>query len=218
MSKEFVDKKDDNDGAGDEELAIAARRGDREARNALFLRYMLHFRQLAVPAKRVAARWSQRDRSIGSEDVDQQLFIIFCQLLDSWQSARTPFIPYAINTMPWQALHFVRETMHYRSKIMAAQLGDNLLYEPEGEGNTETEQNCVDSPHAEVESRAAWMEHTAHLKPEWKYWLQLRFIQGMSSIQIAALSGCSRRTVNRELRAAMQAILGALQEGWEECA
>jgi RNA polymerase sigma factor (sigma-70 family) len=200
------------------ELAIAAKDGNREARNALFLRHVPHFQRLAIPAKRIVANWAHKDRSIDTEDVDQQLFVIFCDLLDSWQRDRTPFIPYVISTMRWQALHYVREALHYRSKAMAAQSRDSWPDGLNGEGNAETDRRMADSPHAEVESRAAWLGHTAHLKPEWKYWLQLRFVQGMSSRQIAALHGCSRRTVNRELRAATQAVLHALQEEWEECA
>ncbi len=218
MSKQSVVGLDGTEGATDGELAIAAKDGNKEARNALFLRHRLHFQKVAIPAKRIVAKWAHKDRSIDPEDVDQQLFIIFCDLLDSWQTERTPFIPYAISTMRWQALHYVREALHYRSKLMVAQSRESWPDGSNGEGTTEADGRAADSPHAEVESRIAWLGHMAHLKPEWKYWLQLRFVQGMSSSQIAILNGCSRRTVNRELRTAIQAVLATLQEEWVECA
>jgi|GEM_PF-5992869 len=196
----------------DEELANVAKRGDREARNALFLRHMERFQQLAIPAKRIVSSQSQRDRSIDTVDVDQQLFIIFCDLLDSWQKERTPFIPYVISNMGWRALHYVREVTRYRSKT--------VLEREDAQERNETVMTLEDgdNAHVEVESRVDWAAQTAQLKPSWKRLVALRFAEGMSSGQIAALNGCSRRTVNRELRAAMQLILQKLQEDWEECA
>lgn len=197
----------------DEALARAAKGGDKEARNILFLRHMGRFQQLTITAKRIAASQAHRDGSIEACDVDQQLFIIFCDLLDSWQQERTPFIPYVIRNMGWDALHYVREVTRYRSKAALgredsqAERRDDVMMLEDG-----------DNAHIEVESRVDWATHTAQLKPSWKRLVAMRFAEGMSSGQIAALNGCSRRTVNRELRAAMQQILQKLQEDWEECA
>jgi hypothetical protein len=189
----------------DEELASDAKRGDREARNTLFLRHMERFQQLAIPAKRIVASQSQRDRSIDTGDVDQQLFIIFCDLLASWQKERTPFIPYVISNIGWRALHYVREVTRYRSKAVL----EREDTQERNEAGMMLEDG--DNAHVEVESRVDWAAQTAQLKPSWKRLVALRFAEGMSS-------GCSRRTVNRELRAAMQLILQKLQEDWEECA
>ena len=63
-------RSDDNEGATDEELAIRAKEGNREARSALFLRHMLRFQNLSLPANCVVSKWAHKDRSIDPEDVD----------------------------------------------------------------------------------------------------------------------------------------------------
>jgi DNA-directed RNA polymerase specialized sigma subunit len=70
----------------------------------------------------------------------------------------------------------------------------------------------------DVEDRDAWAEQTDALDEEWKRLIKMRYEQGLTGREIAALRGYSARKVNRELRAATDALREQLQDGWEGCA
>ncbi|HYP41015.1 MAG TPA: sigma-70 family RNA polymerase sigma factor [Chloroflexia bacterium] len=195
-----------------EELAWAAKGGDREARNSLFLKYQVRIKRLALPAKRMAARIAPDDMSIEPEDVEQQAFLIFCELLEQWEPGRAPFAVYLTNVMQWRLGHYVREATHSRRKraMRPSRDGDEAA-EPSAKSIGE----LMDARLEEVESREAWHERTKSVSKEGKHWLTLRFAEGLSTRQIAALSGRTKRTVNRGLRAAMSEVRKSLQE---ECA
>lgn len=192
----------------DEELAVAAKEGNREARNVLFLRHEQRFQRLVAPVKRLVAKWSYGDKSIAPEDVDQQLFLIFCELLDSWDRARTPFISYATSMVRWHAFHFVRASFHARARV-------RVEHEASHEAWLDVLNEQEVSTPEEIDTTPVWRDYTSKLKPDWKRWVELRFEQGMSSVQIATVSGCSRRTIDRELRAAVHSMLTSIRETWQ---
>jgi RNA polymerase sigma factor (sigma-70 family) len=197
----------------EETLAWAARGGDREARNSLFLKYRARINRLALPAKRMAARIAPDDMSIEPEDVEQQAFLVFCELLEQWEPGRAPFGVYLASVMQWRLGHYVREATHSRRKRVIRQRhdGDDEAAEPPAKSIGE----MMDARLEEVESRETWAERTRSVSKEGKHLLNLRFAEGLSTRQIAALSGRTKRTVNRGLRAAMSEVRKSLQE---ECA
>ncbi len=196
-----------------EELAWAARGGDREARNSLFLQYQARIKRLALPAKRMAARIALDDMSIEPEDVEQQAFLVLCELLEQWEPERAPFAVYLASVMQWRLGHYVRGATHSRRKraIRSHQGGREEATEPSAMNISE----LMDARLEEVESRQAWHERTSLVSKEAKELLNLRFAEGLSTRQIAAMSGRSKRTVNRGLKAAMSEVRKSLQE---ECA
>jgi hypothetical protein len=66
----------------EEILALEAKRGDREARNILYVSLHDVIASRTRPAKRLLARLLQASGPIEDEDIDQQAFVIFCDLLD----------------------------------------------------------------------------------------------------------------------------------------
>jgi RNA polymerase sigma factor (sigma-70 family) len=192
------------------QLAWAAKGGDREARNSLFLKYQARINRLALPAKRMSARIAPDDMSIEPEDVEQQAFLVFCELLEQWEPGRAPFAVYLASVMQWRLGHYVREATHSRRKRVSGSRrdGGNEAARPPVKSISE----FMDARLEEVESREAWQERTKSVSKEGKHWLHLRFTEGLSTRQIAALSGCTKRTVNRGLRAAISEIRKSLQE------
>ncbi|MBF6613940.1 MAG: hypothetical protein IVW55_12500 [Chloroflexi bacterium] len=187
-----------------EELALKAKAGERSARNALFLRLGARIRRWTSRARRL----TRLSGYLTTEDVDQQAFIIFCGLLMGWEPERTPFLPYLASTMPWQALHYVRGALHYRSKNRAV-----ALEEAECTAQSEIK---AEAQQGEEVWRALWGRSAWQLRSEWQQTVSLRFCQGFTSSQIAAFSGRSRRAVDRELHAAVSALRRDIQEGWED--
>jgi RNA polymerase sigma factor (sigma-70 family) len=198
---------------GEVELAWAAKGGDREARNSLFLKYRARINRLALPAKRMAARIAPDDMSIEPEDVEQQAFLVFCELLEQWEPSRAPLAVYLASVMQWRLSHFVREATHSRRKRLKRQRHDGG--EEAASSPAKNIGGMMDARLEEVESREAWDARTRSVSKEARHWLNLRFAEGLSTRQIAALSGRSKRTVNRGLLAAMSEVRKNLQE---ECA
>ena len=200
--------------SAEEKLAWAAKGGDREARNSLFLKYRARINRLALPAKRMAARIAPDDMSIEPEDVEQQAFLVFCELLEQWEPGRAPFGAYLASVMQWRLGHYVREATHSRRKRplrSRQEVGEEAATEPSVKSIGE----LMDARLEEVESRETWAARTRSVSKEGKHLLNLRFAEGLSTRQIAALSGRSKRTVNRGLRAAISEVHKSLQE---ECA
>jgi RNA polymerase sigma factor (sigma-70 family) len=202
------------DHCNDAELAEAAKGGDREARNTLFMRHRDRIKKLCYRGSRTAARFSEGARSITGEDVEQQAFLIFCELLETWDASYgVPFSDYLREKMPWKAVHYVRASLHYRARRRVLRLIAPLESGDIGPESAEAAQSLED-----VEDRDAWAEQTDALDKEWKRLIKMRYEQGLTGREIAALRGCSARKVSRELRAATDALREQLQDGWEGCA
>ncbi len=204
---------DDSGGVSDEALAAQAQAGDREARNALFLRHYEMMKMQAIPAKRMAGRRGSHNGPIDEHDIDQELFLAFCELLERWEPERTPLVPYLKKMVRWSMLHYVRDTLHYGRKRKVVRMA---TYDGQETGEeSEPAQEPVDEPLYEIESREGWQERTGPLKDEWKQSLSLRFYLDLTSRQIASAHGRSRRAVNRELHAAVSAIRESVEDEWE---
>jgi len=206
--------KDIYDEWSDVELVDAARSGDREARNALFMRYRERIKILCLKGKQMAISFSESDASITGEDVEQQAFLIFCDLLEGWDvSYGVSFRDYLRKMMPWEAVHYVRSATHYRANHKVRRI---LTHFETGEIDLQSRE--AEQSLEEVEDRVAWDDHTEALDDEWRRLIKMRYEQGLTRGEIAALRGYSPRTVNRELRAATDALREKIQDEWEGCA
>ena len=96
-------------------LALAAKSGDREARNALFSQHEGMMKRRAMTVRRMLGTLALEQTSLEAEDIEQQLFLIFCDLLADWQPGQTPFTPFLIKVVPWRVLHYLRGALGYRS-------------------------------------------------------------------------------------------------------
>src|SRR5205823_5020045 len=89
----------------DEALARAAKAGDRAARNALFLRHVELVKQLGGHARRrlrMACWAGHANARLDPEDIDQQAFLAFCEVLAAWQPERgEPFLALLSRKLPW---------------------------------------------------------------------------------------------------------------------
>lgn len=189
-----------------QELASAAKGGDREARNTLFIRLSQGIRKQTFPIKRSISK--SEISLVDEDDIDQQAFIIFCDLLEEWDPRRAPFVPYIMRMMRWRALHYVRRVAGLRNT-------HRIVHVESSEEGAEIEEAQLTGPDREIETREGWRERVDQLREEWRKALNLRFYHDLSSEQIARLSVRSRRTVDRELRAAMLAIRASIQDEWE---
>jgi RNA polymerase sigma factor (sigma-70 family) len=178
------------------------------------MRHRERITKLCYRGRHTAARFSGGDGSISEEDVEQQAFLIFCELLEAWDTGYgVPFRDYLREKMPWKAIHYVRSSLHYRAQRKVLR-----LISPLESGDTGPESPEAARALADVEDRDAWAEQTDVLDGEWKRLIKMRYEQGLSGREIAALRGYSARKVNRELRAATDALREQLQDGWEGCA
>ena len=235
LDKELRACEGDFDGASDDMLALAAKSSDHPhsalARNALYLRHFDRISAMAARAKRIVAMMSDTDRSMEMEDVDQQTFLIFCHLLDNWNgnSEEESFLSYLARHMPSHASHYVRDTLHYRVKRRVGGVGLRLIASSNSSSQFRTSPQPVESAvddqaefedvlDAQIESAIFWAYHTSSLTPQSNRCITLRYSHGLTSAQIADLCGVSRRTVDRELKAAITQIRHELLSTWENCA
>ncbi len=194
-------------GLGNEELARAAKAGDRAARNALFMRLQPDVRARSFEVKRRVGR--SDGGPIEPEDVDQQAFIIFCELLEEWEPGRLRFASYLRAKVGWRILHYVRGTLHYRARVKTVRF--------DGEREKVEAQPGGEEAQAPVEEKIGWEERTEGLDRRWREVLRQRFEEELSSKEIAALGGRSSRTVNRDLRTALRLVRERVEEEWEGC-
>ncbi|HVF99551.1 MAG TPA: hypothetical protein VND68_06915, partial [Chloroflexia bacterium] len=94
-----------------ERMALRARAGDEEARNALFLSQQGLVGVLSRQAKGLVRSLERRDQSLQSDDIDQQAFLEFCALVEEWQPRQMPFVAYMRHLLPWRLLHYVRRSV-----------------------------------------------------------------------------------------------------------
>lgn len=228
-SKERVDYDEEKEAAA-ERAAILAKAGDREARNKLFTEHSRLVGRLGRSARRMLLA-SHTDRAVQPADIDQQAFIEFCALLDAWEPGHVPFLAYIAKLLPWRLLHYVRREMHYRARVrmvpfssfLAERAGDSsqdstdVDYGDIGSCETEIEDEAAGHNITSIESSDLWRYHTDPLEDGLREAVKLRYGLGLSSREIAARQGCSRRTVDRDLRAAISAIKRSIEDEWENC-
>ncbi|MDQ5868016.1 MAG: ECF-type sigma factor [Chloroflexota bacterium] len=203
-----------------ERLALLARAGDTEARNDLFLSQQGLVELLSRRAKGLVRSLEGRDRSLQPGDIDQQAFVEFCALVQDWEPGLMPFVAYLRRLLPWRLLHYVRRSVRYRSGLRVLPL--TSLAPSDGEdaderGEPDIEDVAARNKIISIESRDAWKHHTESLDEAMRRAVSLRYGLGFSSREIASMEGRSRRTIDRDLHAAMQQIKRSVQEEWENC-
>jgi RNA polymerase sigma factor (sigma-70 family) len=199
----------------DEELAREAQKGSIEARNTLFLRHQPLLKKLAYAAKRLlyaVTSSGHASSAIGPEDIDQQAFIIFCGLLNTWEPARAPFMHYFPKIMHWRLLGYVRDEFHRETTGYTAQDGSLPALIPLEERAIDP-QIASDDAFGDVE----WDQHISRLPESLRETISLRFYHDLSSAQIAAIRGRTRRTVNRNIQAALSILRQSMVNHHEGC-
>ena len=203
-----------------ERMALRARAGDEEARNALFLSQQGLVGVLSRRAKGLVRSMERRDKSLQPDDIDQQAFIEFCALVEEWEPRQVPFVAYMRRLLPWRLLHYVRRSVRYRSGVRMLSL-NSFGASNEANGNDAGEPGIEDETARDkiigIESSDAWRRHTGSLDEGLRRAVGLRYGLGFSSREIASIESRSRRTVDRDLRAAMQKIKRSMQDEWENC-
>lgn len=221
---EFEPGREDEVGASDsvgeavERMALRARAGEIEARNALFLSQRGLVEVLSRRAKGLVRSFEGRDQSLQPADIDQQAFIEFCALVEEWEPGQVPFVAYMRRLLPWRLLHYVRRAVRYRSGVRMLPLTSiPALGEAYGEGPGEPgiEDEATRDKIISIESSDAWKQHTESLDDALRRAVGLRYGLGYSSREIASIEGRSSRSVDRALRAAIQQIKRNIEEEWE---
>jgi RNA polymerase sigma factor (sigma-70 family) len=202
----------------DEELAGLAREGNIEARNDLYFRHRRRIGRMAGRVKSLLGTLAGGDMSIEAQDLDQQAFLVFCDLLDKWNPARAPFAAYLSSVLDLRLSHYVRDSTHRRARTKVTRLPQPWTAEAEGLPVGEPADSPLERFLSELESTDAWVEHTRALAAPLQRCLSLRFEHELSTGEVAAVVGRSTRSVNRHLRAAMARYMENLEEEWESCA
>ena len=213
----------------DDALALEAHGGDRVARNTLYLRHTALISRRIIPARRLARCLAASGAPIDARDVEQEAFVIFCALIDEWEPERTPFVPFMAAMIWRRACKYVRQYQHLRSKRVRVvpMLRIRSLSHGAGPGGEIGDGELLDAlqppqfrpPEGSDERALAellnWEVLVGTLRADWRRFVQLRFWEDRSSRQIASREGCSPRTVNRGLSAALAQIKWQLAEDRE---
>ena len=195
-----------------EKLALAAKRGDREARNSLYFEYERLLKLRCRRARRVADKYLAGAGPIVGEDVDQQCFILFCELLETWVPDETSFVEHLGRGVGWAALHYVRRSLGYRRRLRVVRFAQNdegVVIEPVSVG--------AEQQMDQAEARVDWQEQAEGLDERWKRLIVMKFRDDLTTGEISVIDGHSRRTINRDLREAMDTMRAKLEEEWEGC-
>jgi RNA polymerase sigma factor (sigma-70 family) len=198
---------EDNEKPALEVLAMKAKEGDREARNALYFKLEEVITDSTLSARQLLGSLGDTVGYLDEEDISQQAFEIFCRLLDRWDSERKPLVPYITAMMHAKTVSYVRDRLHLRSKRrrlvpLRLQTDPAVLSSQPG-------------PEEIVEGSEQWEELVAQLSDDWRRFVNLKFCEDLSSHQIARASHCSDRTVNRALRSALELLRYQIHEEWE---
>ena len=211
----------------DDRLALSARDSDRLSRNLLYLRCAHTIRNRTIPAQRIADKLGASGAPINGEDVEQQCFLIFCQLLETWDPGRTPFITYLTDSISNAAYTYVRSIQHLRStRIKLVHITPpEASYLPE----EDTTDNNPLSPSAydlnsrilavdntqEIFNNDFWDTIATYLRDDWARLIRQRFWEDKSSDQIARKTGQSRRNIDRTIQSALATLQVEVSDQWE---
>ena len=212
----------------DDDLALAAKGGDREARNTLYLRHSSSIDAMLGPAVLVLSDLSSIDTSLQKDDLTQQAFLIFCHLLDRWDGdpSHEPFLSYVARVFPSRAAHFVRDKLHARARGWGQphKRDCSLFRHHSNPGDPQAfvaGQNHAQHAHPSeeaIDADLAWHRQIAGLDPHSRTLLTLHFYLGLSPAQIADLSGLSTRTIRRHINAAIRRLRNQFLSPWQDCA
>lgn len=210
----------------DDDLALAAQRGDIPARNALYLRHRDLIGRRIAPARRLARSLAASGAPIDAMDVEQEAFIRFCDLIDEWDPARAHFVPF-ITAMIWRrTCKYVRQYEHLRSRHVKVVPLSRIPYtwQAPGKGGKNAggelfdilrtpQSGSFDEPGEDsLDENINWEWLVDNLRTDWKRFVRLRFWDDKSCAHIASLEECSPRTINRGLSAALKQLRCQLDE------
>ncbi len=210
----------------DHDLAMAARSGDIPARNALYLRHRDLISRRIIPARRLALSLAASGAPIDARDVEQEAFIHFCDLLNEWDPTRTHFVPFMAAMIWRRTWKYVRQSEHLRSRHVKVVSLSRIPYAWQGpeKGGNNAEGELLDilrTPQSGTfnewgedafDEDVNWESLVDTLRADWKRFVRLRFWDDKSCVHIASREGCSPRTINRGLSAALKQLRCQLDE------
>jgi RNA polymerase sigma factor (sigma-70 family) len=210
----------------DDDLALAAHSGDIPARNALYLRHRDLISRRIIPATRLARNLAASGAPIDASDVEQEAFIRFCDLLDEWDPSRTHFVPFMAAMIWRRTWKYVRQSEHLRShhvKVISVsripnawlglvKTGNNPRVELLDKVRQSHSMIYGDSGEDSFDENINWESLVDTLRADWKRFVRLRFWDDKSCRHIASREGCSPRTINRNLSAALKQLRCQLDE------
>lgn len=171
-------------------LAMQAQAGDRSARNALYLALRPRIAS-SIRKLRYSGNWSGSEgRSWFFDDLEQEAFLIFCELVEEWNPEPPRFAGYFFSRLPWRLRDRLRSwsgtTLRATQPLPLDALCDDIADPAIVRVMLESLLAAIDSDEADV--------------------LRLRFIDGMREREIAIALGISTRTVRRRKTQGMAAI------------
>ncbi|MEP6775243.1 MAG: sigma factor [Chloroflexota bacterium] len=210
----------------DDDLALAARRGDIPARNALYLRHRDLISRRIAPATRLARNLAASGAPIDARDVEQEAFIRFCDLIDEWDPTRARFVPFMAAMIWRRTCKYVRQYEHLRSRhirvVPLSRIPDAWRGPEKGARNAEGELfDILRTPQSGIFNESGeeafdedlnWESLVGTLRVDWKRFVRRRFWDDESCRHIAYREGCSPRTINRGLSAALKQLRCQLDE------
>ena len=175
-------------------LAMQTQADNRDARNALYLALRPRI-AASIRKLRYSGNWERVEgRSWLFEDLEQEAFLIFCELADQWNPEPPRFAGYFFSHLPWRLRDRLRSWSATTVRESAALPLDVLT------------DDIAD---------AAVMRETleamlAVIAPTDAQVLRLRFIDGMSDIAAARELGICTRTVRRRRIRALKSLCASL--------
>ena len=210
----------------DDDLASAAHSGDIPARNELYLRHRDLISRRIIPARRLARNLAALGAPIDERDVEQEAFIRFCELIEEWDPARAHFVPFMAAMIWRRTCKYVRQSEHLRShrvKVISVSRIPHVWMGP-GKSGDHTEGELLDTVRQShsliygnsgvdsLDENINWDSVVETLRADWKRFVRLRFWDDESCRHIASREGCSPRTINRGLSAALKQLRCQLDE------
>jgi len=175
-------------------LASQAQHGDIDARNALYLAVRPRI-AASIRKLRYSGNWERVEgRSWLFEDLEQEAFLIFCELTNQWNPEPPRFAGYFFSHLPWRLRDRLRSwsatTVRESASLPLDVLTDDIA-------DAAVMREMLDAMLATIAPADALV-------------LRLRFINGMSDAAAARELGICTRTVRRRRIRALNAIRASL--------
>jgi RNA polymerase sigma factor (sigma-70 family) len=167
-------------------LAVQAQQGDRTARNTIFEVLRPRFAPIFWRIQ-LSSLWSKHEgRSWLFEDLEQEAFLIVCDLIENWRGGESGIVGWLFSRLPWR-LRDVLRTWTLSMKHESPSLPIGL------EGD-----DATDMVEIRLVLESVFNRLPAHLAEI----LQMRVFAGLSDREIAVRLEWSVRTVRRRRYAA----------------
>lgn len=181
----------------DRQLGALGRRAktDSDARNALYAAFRPRLDYWVWRAMRSCSR-SSADPAIEPSDIQQQAFVVFCDLVLAWNK-RGSFSAYVIAYFRWRLSDAIRRMSDPRERRSAG--GPPSIH-------------LTDDSHAAAESVALLEALAAQFPDRQALVLLLRVRDGLAWHTIAERAGADIRTVQRDWNAMLEVLKPSLSE------